>query len=265
MSHHEMIAMTEQGQSAELFKATYGGNVAWYFTSADQPVIFGGHTYIPQPMARSAFSLERSMKTVDVSITIPVTLAFGEHISRAPYRSTFIEIWKVFVASPDSTAKLMFIGKVENVSVSNFVATALCKSTNRTLSRRFPRIFYQTSCNHMIYDAGCGLSKQAHELVSVLHGIDGANLTLNDLTGFPTSAFQGGIIECDGEERLVTDQVGSAVTILLPFTGAKIGDTVRLYPGCDGNPGTCSGYQNSPNYFGMPYIPTRNPILWGFR
>ena len=205
------------------------------------------------------------MKTVDVSISVPVTIAFGEHLSRAPYQSTTIEIYRIFVANPDTDAKLIFVGTIHNVSIKNNIATGTCRSTNRTLSRTFPRFHYQTTCNHMIYDEGCGLLRENNRLPVTVGLINGAEIFLNELQGMPDQSFQGGIMEYNGEERLITSQVDGTVTVLIPFTGLSVGNEVNLYPGCDGNPGTCRGYNNIDHFFGMPYIPTRNPILWGFR
>lgn len=264
MSYADRMSVTEQPQTAELYKIKLG-NTYLYMTSGDAPVHFKLNNYLPAPIKRGHFALDRSMKTVDLSLNIPVTLAFGEHISRAPYSSTIVELYRVFLDAPDTDAKLLFTGNVERVTVKGYVAQVLVRSINRTLSRKFPRFFYQTTCNHMIFDSGCGLLRSDFVLPAVIASIGGSQVVVEELPDFQNNALQGGILVVNGEERLITTQIGTTLTLLVPLTGAQVGMEVDLYPGCDGNPGTCRGYDNIANFFGMPYIPTRNPVLWGFR
>jgi len=264
MSYADKMSVVEQPATTELYKIKLG-NIYLYITSGDVPVHFKLNNYQPAPIKRGHFALDRSMKTVDLTLNIPVTIAFGEHISKAPYNSTIVELYRVFLAAPDTDAKLLFTGSVERVTVKDFVAQVLVRSVNRTLSRKFPRFFYQTTCNHMIFDSGCGLLRQDFRLPAVIASIGGSQVVVDDLPEFADNALQGGILVVNGEERLITTQTGTTLNLLVPLTGAEPGMEVDLYPGCDGNPGTCRGYNNIQHFFGMPYIPTRNPVLWGFR
>lgn len=266
MSYATEIAKTEQPESAELFKIIIGGVPTLFFTSGIMPVVFQGHSYTPVPIKRGHFAVERSLKAIKVSIALPVSDAFGAYIASAPYNSTRIEIWRAFTSNPDSSAKMIFIGRVQSIQISNYVANVTCQSSSSGLARKFPGIFYQTTCNHMIFDRGCGLVKGAFALPVVVSGAVGTVLTIPDISAFPDNAFQGGTMAYLQEERLITAQVGIEVTILIPFTASDMENAeVTLYPGCDGTAGTCRGYDNEANFLGMPYIPTRNPILWGFR
>ena len=38
------------------------------------------------------------------------------------------------------------------------------------------------------------------------------------------------------------------------------------YPGYDGSPATCvDKFDNLDNFVGFPYIPSKNPVVWGIK
>jgi hypothetical protein len=264
MTYQTEIEKVEQPLSAELYKILVG-NVYTYFTSYGTDIVYGGNTYLTRPIKRSGFSVEKAMKTVDVTITIPIAAAFQEYLSVSPYAKTIVTITKVFVSSPDSLSKLIFTGMVHTVAVSKGVASVVCKSANALLTRKVPRIIYQTNCNWSLYSDDCGVVKTNHELISTVGSISGNDIVLNLSSSLPDTMLKGGTFVWGSEQRLITNQVGNTVTVLVQFAGIAVDDQVFLYPGCDGSYGACKGYGNQYRFMGMPHIPTKNALLWGFR
>jgi len=265
MSYGTEIVKVEQPASAELYTLKTGSTITDTLTSYDIPITYQTRVYTPAPIKRSGFSIERSLKTIDVRIAAPVTRVFQNYLSIAPFRPTTVEIRRVFLSDPDALNQLIFTGIIDAVSVSKGTATALCRSANKRLSRKIPRMFYQTTCNHVIFDAGCKLNKNSYMRPCIVLDISANDLTLSNLGGVSSGAYVGGSVEFGLEERLITTQTANVVTLLVQFSNLSIGDTVKLYPGCIGTIQMCAGFGNLANFFGMPYIPTKNAILWGFR
>lgn len=264
MSYQTEIEKIEQPLTAELYTLLVG-NTYYYYTSHESSIVYGGNTYLPRPLKRTGFSVEKSMKTVDVTISTPVAVAFGEYLAASPYSKTTVTITKVFVSSPDTLSKLIFTGLIYSVSIKNGVSSALFKSSNGLLSRRVPRIIYQTNCNWALFSPQCGLSKANYAYTATVESVSGNDLTLPLLVNVPSKKYQGGILAFGTEQRLITNHVGTTVTVLVQFAGIVTGDSVKLYPGCNGSPTSCAAFGNSANFMGMPYIPTRNALMWGFR
>jgi uncharacterized phage protein (TIGR02218 family) len=205
------------------------------------------------------------MKTVDVTISTPISVMFGTYLAASPYAKTLIEITKVIVSSPDTLHKLIFSGMVYTVSIKKGIASVLCKSMNGLLSRRIPRITYQTNCNWSLFSAQCGLSASNYEYVTTVGTITGNDLELPGITGISSNKYQGGTIAFGTEKRLITNHVNTTITVLVQFADIAIGNSVILYPGCNGSPTACASFGNKLKFMGMPHIPTKNALLWGFR
>ena len=264
MTYQTEIEKIQQPLSAELYKLLIGSTYS-YFTSYGSDIIYGGNTYVTRPMKRTGFSVEKSMKTIDVTISTPIAVAFQEYLSISPYARTYVEIIKVFVSSPDTLSKLIFAGMVYTVSVKKGIASVLCKSSNGLLSRKIPRLIYQTTCNWSLFSTNCGLSRTNFELIAVVGSVSGNDLVIGALSDVPDKKYQGGTITWGAEQRLVTGHSGLTLTLLVNFAGVTAGDQIFLYPGCNGSPTACASLGNELNFMGMPHIPTKNALLWGFR
>jgi len=264
MTYRTELEKIEQPLSAELYDLTIGGVVS-RFTSHSESVVYESHVYLARPIKRTGFSIEKSMKTVDVTVSTPVDVAFGEYLSASPYARTTVEITKVFLSDPDTLNKLIFSGLIYTVSVKNGVASALFKSANGLLSHKVPRVTYQSNCNWSLFSEQCGIQKSLYKHTTTVNSIDGNILTLDNFSTVADKKYQGGTIAFGLEERLLTNHSGSNVTLLVQFPNIAVGDTVHLYPGCDGSPTACASFNNQDKFMGMPNIPTRNALLWGFR
>jgi uncharacterized phage protein (TIGR02218 family) len=264
MSYQTELEKIEQPLTAELYTLLVG-NTYYYYTSYETSIVYGGHTYLPRPLKRTGFSVEKSMKTVDVTISTPVVVAFSEYLAASPYSKTTVTITKVFVSSPDTLSKLIFTGMLYSVSVKNGIASTLFKSSNGLLARRVPRVMYQTNCNWALFSEQCGLDKDDYMYNAVVGSVSDNDLTLPLLINIPDKKYQGGILAFGAEQRLITNHAGTTVTVLVQFAGIAAGDAVKLYPGCNGSSGACASFGNQAHYMGMPHIPTRNALMWGFR
>ncbi|KPJ92584.1 MAG: hypothetical protein AMS18_07060, partial [Gemmatimonas sp. SG8_17] len=145
----------------------------------------------------------------------------------------------------------------------------LCKlagsTAERTFNKPLPRFRYQSLCNHVLYDANCTVVRSSYLYSGTVTAASGNEVTINNLAlKGPTWAIGGYVNIDDTDYRMVLDQSGDVVTVLLPFDEAVLGKTAEVYAGCDHTIGTCNGkFSNAVNYGGFPFVPKINPFEEG--
>ena len=61
--------------------------------------------------------------------------------------------------------------------------------------------------------------------------------------------------------RWITAHVGDTLTLSYPFKGMAPGETVSVFPGCDGLESTCRNkFNNVLNFSGFTRLPSKNPF-----
>ena len=262
MTYDTNLAETEQVGLPEFYKLVYGG-VTEYYTTWAKSLTFLGHVYTSAPLKRSGFSLDNEFNTVKLTIQAPVVEAFSRYISNQPIDPTIVTVYRV-LKTDLADYVILFSGRVLRVSVKDRQASAQCEANSDILDFAWPRFMFQSYCNHDLFDTGCALGDGPF-LVEGAVTINGAELTSAVLGGYANGYFTGGRAAYGSDERLITNHVGSVVTLQVPFDSrVSAGTVVNFYPGCDGSPDTCKNtFNNFTNFLGFPYIPSKNPVLWG--
>jgi uncharacterized phage protein (TIGR02218 family) len=119
----------------------------------------------------------------------------------------------------------------------------------------------QKQCNHVLYDRGCTVARAGFKVTTTANA-SGTTLTLAGIGGNPNGwAKHGDVVRVsDGERRSILEQVGTTVTIDVPFGTFVNGDSVEVYAGCDWLVETCvTKFANVANFGGHPEMPTNNP------
>jgi uncharacterized phage protein (TIGR02218 family) len=135
------------------------------------------------------------------------------------------------------------------------------------LSAMLPEIVYQSFCNWTLFDCNCGLRSQDYELSAIVT-VSESSMTSSIFATYENGYFTQGRIRFGGDFRFITNHLGSKVDLQIPFGSELVnGSTVYAIPGCNGAPATCKTKFNNFDlrHVSMPYIPTRNPVIWGFK
>ena len=124
---------------------------------------------------------------------------------------------------------------------------------------------YQASCNHHIFDSGCGIDYFLWKVDATILQVNGTVLTSDQLLGFGTDYFVGGEVNYYGDARLITAYSGNTITLHVPFDSrVTVGTVVEVFPNCGGDPQKCRDvFNNFDHFLGCPYIPDKNPAVWG--
>lgn len=264
MSYNSEIKSTEQKPFAELYQFSTGQS-NYYYTSYETPITYLSQIYQPAAIKRSAFSFDDKISAARCKITMFASSPLKQYISNSPIEPTRIKITRVF--PHDLTAvKVIFDGEVIRVTITKDVCEADCESVSVLFRNKLPNIVYQSYCNHALFDAGCGINKETIKTRTSVT-VSGSTLVASAFDALADGYFTGGHVVTDyGDARLITNHVGNTITLQVPFDARLVtGANVNAFPGCDKSVSTCiAKFNNKNNFLGFPYIPSNNPVLWGF-
>ena len=176
-----------------------------------------------------------------------------------------VKLERVFMPTWGDTGPgsvVLFEGNVAACDPSSTAVKLTIKSELERLNTVLPRYLYQPACGHVLYGAGCGISRAAWTVSgTVLAGA--TTTTLPSARGEATGYFNLGVLVMTsgaamGSRRSVRAFSGGAFTLALPLPVAPApGDTFTVYPGCDHSLGAsgCARFSNQNRYRGFPNVP----------
>lgn len=252
------------GQPFELFKFESATDV-YRYTNKATAESFEGEDYTPLNIARGV--TEQSAATdsaMTIDFSLPVTAQLFEDYGRG-------------LSPPDMTVtvyrkhrgatgfKRMIVGTVSAHSTKDEIYTLRTKSTIQTeLNRKVASVYYQTSCNHVLFDNRCKISRAAWETPASVVTVSDYAITVDD-DAHANGALLYGEIKIGAETRVIVGNIDNVIGIAYPFIKAQPGDGAVISRGCDLLRSTCVGvFGNIANFGGFPTIPTENPALPDF-
>ena len=210
-----------------------------------------------------------------LTIEIPGDHAIPEqYINNVPGSLTEVTIDRVQRQDGDEESIQIFSGRISAVAFeqSGRRAKLRVEPLITAQSKTVPTITYQSSCNRVLYDSGCGISDSDPSYVlsgAAVTAVDGNTITVTGASGFGDGFFTGGFVESDGasERRMVLDHTGDVLTMLLAFGSSPLGADVTVYAGCDKSINDCRDKfgNNTANFQGFAWIPTKNPFETGIQ
>lgn len=176
-----------------------------------------------------------------------------------------IDIERGFAPQPQASLTgtlVLFGGEVADIELTTAGASLKVVSLLHRLNVKMPRNLYQAGCLHTLYDTGCGVSKAAFGVASVVAG--GSTRAVLQCGLVQTSGhFNGGELVFNsgpnaGQRRTVKRYEPGEVTLIYPvLREPTVGDAFTIYPGCDKRRETCgTKFSNSARFRAFPYVPT---------
>ena len=255
----------QQEPTPEFYEINSAGNVDKW-TSFNRSLTFLGETWKPAPIKRSGISTDVQFGSVQVTINAPLTGNFIKYIANQPIEPVQVTIYSA-IKSDLTDYVIRFKGKLINVGIKNGEVRALCEARSSIFTKKIPNVIYQSYCNNDVFRGKCYLTEFAWRETGTVTAISGSDYTISGFDSFSDGYFSGGTIEFTNDWRLILDHVGEVVTLHIPFDSrVYVGSEVVGLPGCDGSPLMCRDrFSNLINFVGMPYIPSHNPVVWGFK
>lgn len=265
MTYSSNDVSAASGRPVEFFK--FEGLLKDYrYVNQATSETLGGEVYEPATLFRSNIeigSILDAQKAVTVSVPADSDLAKDYGGKNTPtqlqftlYRAYRGDDWSVEFKQR-YTGRATAYGyqdRMFQITFNNVIATDL-NQENR-------QVYFQSICNHKLYDARCKANKAANTTTStVVNFSDTAVKVVND--GWPNGDLRVGTLinVRTGEERLIFDNLANVVTIGYPFLDIVVGDQMQLIRGCNHGTSDCiTKHDNYVNYGGFLFMPDVNPF-----
>lgn len=244
----------------ELYKITYLSQ-AWYYTSADHEIIYDGHTYSPAAIEHGDIIKESELNKIELDVTFPTSDLFKQYVATAPVYQTLVNI---YLYQDASNVILAFQGEVTKISLNQTNTCIVRLDEYTSLTTKLPRLLISPACNHVLFDSGCGLTKASWKKTILVDTVNPGFIQSASLGAYPDGYFTQGVAEFQSDLRMITYHAGTMANLHIDFPTLHNGDTLYCYPGCDKSPATCdTKFSNLARYLGCPYVPRKNPVLFG--
>lgn len=270
MTYQASEASKHDGKPVELFR--YEGTYQnFYYTSGQKVISFQApdeaspNDYIPLAMKRSGVPQttqddDNAEVTIEMPVSTDLVAIYGFQISPP---ALFLTIYRGH--TPGEYVRY-WSGEVENIQVARGTATVRVPSgLASALSADFPNVYYQTPCNHTLFDPRCGVDPEDWTVATSIDAIDGVNVTVDDIGTLDGMMLGGDALLPSGERRMIVAQTGNVITLNYPFASADPTDAITLMTGCDlAWAGDCKlRYDNTRRFGGFPFIPPKNIFRTG--
>jgi uncharacterized phage protein (TIGR02218 family) len=265
---------------ADLWTITLNGGLVVRWTSHDQPIQFGGNTFLKGPaIDRGAISEKVGVEvaTIDLAITAVASdlingTAIIPFIAKHGLDGASVKLERVFAvnwAAPMVGSAIRFAGKVTSInSIQGAMAHLTVSSWLVLLNASAPRNLFQAGCLHTLYDTGCTISPGSYSTAGTVAGSGGAQAFGSGLTPVLNYYAQGRVLFTSGANSGISRTVKSNdasgnFTLVTPLPAAcAIGDTFTAYAGCDLSMATCSAkFSNLQHFKGFPFVPLPTTAL----
>jgi len=287
----ELNALLASGQYivADLYEFTLIDGTVLYFTSGDQDITTGGHTYSAggdtgpyfsgpdggRPKIKWKRGLQVDNLVFDVmpkdgelnGVGILAAIQQGRFdggtliLSRA-YMSTYGTVVGVVT---------LFTGRIAEIVCGRIFARVTVNSFLELLDQNMPRNLYQAPCLNTLFDTSCTVNRASHANNGVItSGSTQIQLNTTSLAQGTGYFDLGSIVFTSGANENIWRTVKtytyggtSTISLISPFPVLPdTGDAFTIYPGCDKKQATCnSKFSNLPNFRGMPYVPENSTAI----
>lgn len=236
----------------------------YHYTSSDRAINFNGTRYYPVTVTRSqvkAGTQEDETLSMDLQIPFDTQVVLDYAYSQTPPKLT-LEVYRQ-QNSGTKPWSVFWQGLVRGFTVSGREAKVQVPSIfSLALQGDIPNVYFQSPCNHTLYNERCTVSRAVNRFDSFLTGVNGTNLVINDAPAVDNDFAAGELVNMrTGERRLILSNVGMVISLGYPFVDAMPGDEIEMFRGCDHSFETCKAkFANGINFGGYKDIPADNPF-----
>lgn len=301
-------AITEYGEtSGEEYGETFGDIVGgcylyelrWQFGASsgverwcnrDEDITALGQTWYSGPVSHSGMT--RGINLDEDGLTVKLGADKSEIARWITSGKLVLPVTvTVYRRTGQTTYTQEMIGEVTAAEISGREISLTVRTCPSVWDKMVPRIRFQTTCNHALFDAMCGLNSEDWRWTGTVQSVQTSwpyGLTLSSFAKvqgsdptFWENWFAGGMVQLQTTPPQIlpiarsTVPSGGTVTLYLsrrPDPGPAIGSTVSVWAGCDGKAETCKAYNATDNpkgkfnnytqFGGFPMIPVANPSLF---
>ncbi len=262
---------TAESRPVELYTFEIGSTPFHYTTSEDAHTI-GTTTWTPVAGLRRSRILDASTKTARaLDISMPAGNALISALSGIPPdQTTAVTVFKFQRDQATPSTNLIYQGVVSTVTYgqNNRVATVKAVTEESAFSLSIPSIAYSAMCNNFLGDSNCGVDLTKHGFVGVVSAVNSLVITVPGASAATNefglaNDYVNGFVRLQStltDFRLIIDQNGDDLTLLLPFRNDVTGQDVFVTAGCNRviNGDCALVFNNVSRAIGFPFTPTKD-------
>ncbi|EXT84269.1 DUF2163 domain-containing protein [Acinetobacter baumannii] len=270
----KLIALLDADQfiMADLYTITTIQGIEYRYTNYDVHLTVQGKEFRADGpiISREGISLSLGIEVDNLSIKIetnestkfgdvPVAQAFHNGVldgARFKLERIFMDI-----NTPTDTSAgtlVLFEGRIVEPELDRYEINASVVSEVDDLKLQMPRNLYTPGCLNTLFDGACGLSRDNFSVTTSVQAGSTTNRILCNLSQ-PQGWFTQGVVEFvnTGIKRTVRLHESGALLLTLQLLEVpSVGQTIKVYPGCDKRLDTCDNrFNNRSRFRGAPFVP----------
>jgi uncharacterized phage protein (TIGR02218 family) len=270
----QQAASTPFAAIAELYTFTLQNGTVLRYTGADVDIAYAGNTYSSKgPLIdglkyRATIGLNVDQQQITIaalpSVTVNgapfmVALAAGafDYCAIARDRAWYSD----YVGGTLQGVVTLFKGRFLSVDeCGRLEARVTVANSLAVLTQNMPRNFFAATCQHVLYDSGCGLNPASFATAatagagSTQGALNAAAALFTHIGGYVlfTSGLNAGL-----QATIKNANAGATLFLSYPLPEpVSAGDAFTIYLGCDHKEATCvHTFNNLANFKGFPFVP----------
>ena len=237
-------------------------NDTFYYTSGESDFSLANQTY-------KAVSIYRQELSKD-SLSDDAKIICNFDLEPINLYKEFNPSVSVFVRILNSSGNQLFMGRVRGVEfdLNKATATITLSAVGGLLKSKIPVRAYSKECGFNLFDSGCGLNANDFRVTlsnNFSLSDDKLAITSDALSSKPNGFFSGGYVKFQNQHSYISSHMDNTITLMFPLKNLSTNDLIHVFAGCDKLISTCKDkFNNSINYGGFPFIPSKNPVTQGF-
>ena len=273
----KLIALLDADQflMADLYTITTVQGDVYRYTNYDYDLVVEGHIYSSSGpiISREGISLSLGIEVDNLSMTIDATdnekfdeIRVVQAFHNGQMDGARFKLERIFmdINTPTDTSAgtiKLFEGRLIEPEFDRNTIQVSVASDLDDLNVQMPRNLYQPSCSNTLFDSACGLLRENFVVTTSIESNSTQSRILCS-TNQPQGWFTQGVVEFmqganKGLKRTVRMHESGALLLTLPLLEMpKVGEVIKIYPGCDKRLETCDNrFNNRSRFRGAPFIP----------
>ena len=273
----KLIALLDADQflMADLYTITTVQGDVYRYTNYDYDLVVGDHIYSSSGpiISREGISLSLGIEVDNLSVTIDATdnekfddIRVVQAFHNGQMDGARFKLERIFMdmnTPTDTSADTvkLFEGRLIEPELDRNTISVSVASDLDDLNVQMPRNLYQPSCTNTLFDSACSLLRENFAVTTLIES-NSTQARILCSTNQPQGWFTQGVVEFmqganKGLKRTVRMHESGALLLTLPLLEMpKVGEVIKIYPGCDKRLETCDNrFNNRSRFRGVPFIP----------
>lgn len=273
MTFQHFETSLQQAQPIRLYQFQRGA-LRWGYCSADRDIRFNNITFYSLLGGIKDDGIRQTQESGGdlLTLTVPANADLAQMYRHfAPAQAVDLTIFDLHYPEIDSTEQGAYLvvwkGFIIGVKfINDYTAQVQCQNLSVSLERTGLRKTWSKRCSHQLYGNGCNLNRNQFMSEVTITAVSGSSLEV----ALPSNQnqddyFTGGYVEWVSqygiEQRGIERQLGNHLAVFGGVQGLDVGQTIKLFAGCNRTFSICQQkFNNSNNYGGSPHMPNKSPF-----